>query len=80
MISKLIQEYRCDHQYCGAKARVETGSMECGTDYSKECQRLEKRGWAVIGFKHYCKAHKIHHSWGSDMVAQTMKDLGGSNA
>lgn len=58
MIVKLVRVFKCDHQYCCANARVETGSMECGTNTSKEEDGLRKRGWVVWGFKHYCKEHK----------------------
>jgi len=57
MITRLIQEYKCDYQYCSSKARIETGSVAYGTNYSKELQLLDKRGWLVVGFKHYCKEH-----------------------
>lgn len=68
MTGKLIREYKCDHQYCLKKARVETGSMECGTNYGLEEDRLVKRGWAIIGFNHYCKQHKVLHNWGTYMT------------
>lgn len=58
MIKKLTREYGCDAPYCLAKARVETGSMECGTNYHMEERGLEKRKWRVSGFKHYCPKHK----------------------
>ena len=74
MIKKLIQEFGCDHPYCLAKARVATGSMECGTNYSKECSDLEKRGWSVIGFNHYCKQHKILHTYGTYITEKVLRD------
>lgn len=74
-VGKLIQEFRCDHQYCWRKARIATGSIAYGTNYQQECNDLEKRGWAVIGLKHYCKQHKALHNWGSDTVATIIADL-----
>ena len=58
MIVKLVRVFKCDHQYCSAIARVETGSMACGTNTSMEEDGLKKRGWVVWGLKEYCKAHK----------------------
>ena len=74
MIKKLIQEYGCDHQYCSATARIATGSMAYGTNYSKECQSLEKRGWAVTGLNHFCKAHKILYNWGTVTINKIKGD------
>lgn len=68
MRERLIQEFGCDHPHCLKKARIETGSMSYGTNYSKECSDLEKRGWSIYGFKHYCKAHKSLHNWGTMMT------------
>lgn len=71
-IRALIREFGCDHPYCLAKIRVNTGSLDYGTNYEKECQDIMKRGWAVIGFQHYCKPHKIFHNWGSMMTAKAV--------
>ena len=58
MIVDLVRVFKCDHQYCLAKARVKTSSMAYGTNDRMERNGLEKRGWVVWGLKEFCKEHK----------------------
>jgi len=58
MIVKLVRVFKCDHKYCAANARIDTGCMAYGTNTLMEEVGLRKRGWVVYGLNHYCPEHK----------------------